>query len=314
MKEVHSWYGTPRYLKSWTCNDQGHFVLDLDRPFYPLLQELTYIRPLVFVSASSFAKGVNSDPDLHNSCDAGSLGRYSELEEKVTCTGLSAPIGTGPFKFVARKSLPSDETIDASVTFARNDDYWGIVPDIENVELRYYPDNDAVFDALLSGELDMAMGIGALTAVQVQELKFKHSSKFDVRHSDVTQNSLLLLNTAKAPTDDINVRRAIIHALDKAIFVEKEFAGLEQPASQLMPFSLPYTDVDLTPKLSFDFDKAATINCPASSELSGGLKAGIAFGCVLVVALLTLVIMMIQREKRGKPMFSTEKVNDAENA
>lgn len=326
MRKAHSWYGTARFLKSWTCTDDGKFVLETDRPFYPLLQELTYIRPLVFASATSFAQGLDSDPDLHNSCEAGMLGRNEHLEQNVTCLGLSAPIGTGPFKFVEREAHPDDDAIDAAVTFARNDDYWGVVPDIEHIELRYYPDNDAVYDALLSGDLDMAMGIGPLTAVQVQDLKYEHSSRFDVRHSAVTQNSLLFLNTARPPTDDINVRRSIIHALDKSIFVEKEFAGLEQPASQLMPFSLPYTDIDLTPKLSYDFDKAASINCPTTAMtsssgsssgnddgLSGGAIAGIAVGAVLVSALLGLVGVMIRREKRGTPLFSAEQVKSAEN-
>lgn len=225
VRDINSWYGTPRFLKSWTCTDDGHFVLETDRPFYPLLQELTYIRPLVFASAESFAKGLDSHPELHNSCEAGHLGRFSEVEQNVTCASLLAPVGTGLFKFVGREKLPGGDTIDARVTFARNEDHWDIVPDIETLELRYYPDNDAVYNALLSGELDMAMGIGPLTALQVQDIKFNHSDRFDVRHSDVTQNSLLILNTAKEPTNDINVRRAIIHALNKSCLCREGICG-----------------------------------------------------------------------------------------
>jgi hypothetical protein len=61
----------------------------------------------------------------------------------------------------------SNETIYAGATFAQNDNYWQIVPDIENVERRHHPYNDAVFDALLSGELDMAMGIGVVNVFVV---------------------------------------------------------------------------------------------------------------------------------------------------
>ena len=55
-----------------------------------------------------------------------------------------------------------------------------------------------------------------------------------------------LWNTNKAPTSptsDIVTRRAIIHAVDKSRFIKKEFAGLEQPVYQQMPFSAPYCNV-----------------------------------------------------------------------
>jgi nickel transport system substrate-binding protein len=307
IRERHTWYGTPRFLSSWTCDDDGRFVLETNQPFYPLLQELTYIRPLVFASANSFAYGFDSHPERHNSCD-------DPTQPDVTCMGLKAPIGTGPFKYISREPLPGDETIDAKVTFSRNENYWGTVPDIEFLELRYYPDNKAVYDALLSGDLDMAMGIGPLTPLQVQDIKFNHSDQFDVRHSEVTQNSILIMNTAKAPTDDINVRRAIIHALDKAFFVEKEFAGLEQPTSQMMPFSLPFCDVDLTPKWSYDFVKAASLNCPVNSDLSAGGIAGIVVATIAFVTLMSFLFVMIRREKSGKPIFSAEQVDTAEKA
>ena len=87
-------------------------------------------------------------------------------------------------------------------------------------------------------------------------MKFYHSSQFDVRHSDVIQHSLLVFNGNKAPMDDISVRRAVIHAIDKSSFLEEEFAGLEQPVTQLLPMSAPYCNVDLSPKWGYDFEKA----------------------------------------------------------
>ena len=56
--------------------------------------------------------------------------------------------------------------------FARHGDYWGGVPDIEFLHLKYYETTDDVEAALLSGDLDMALGIGPLTPKQVQDLKF----------------------------------------------------------------------------------------------------------------------------------------------
>ena len=80
--------------------------------------------------------------------------------------------------------------------------------------------------------------------------------KVDVRHSEVMQNALVIMNTNKAPTSDIVTRRAIIHAVDKSRFIKEEFAGLEQPVYQQMPFSAPYCNVELNPTWAFDFEKA----------------------------------------------------------
>ena len=91
----------------------------------------------------------------------------------------------------------------------------------------------------------MALEIGPLPPKQVQDLKYYHSDKVDVRHSEVMQNALVIMNTNKAPTSDIVTRRAIIHAVDKSRFIKKEFAGLEQPVYQQMPFSAPYCNVEL---------------------------------------------------------------------
>eukprot|EP00540_Astrosyne_radiata_P020106 CAMPEP_0116844762 /NCGR_PEP_ID=MMETSP0418-20121206/12882_1 /TAXON_ID=1158023 /ORGANISM="Astrosyne radiata, Strain 13vi08-1A" /LENGTH=570 /DNA_ID=CAMNT_0004475779 /DNA_START=875 /DNA_END=2588 /DNA_ORIENTATION=- len=317
VRQRHQWYGVPQHLKSWTCNANGDLVLETSTPFYPLLQELTYIRPLRFASAEAFAQGFESHPDLHNACEPGKFGaRWNHLEKNVTCLGLQHPSGTGPFKFVSREYLPgSNETIDAKVLFARNEDYWGLVPDIEFLEVRHFPDTDAVEAALKSGEVDMALGGGPLTPIQVQNLKFFHSDQFDVRHSGITQNAFLVFNTGKEPTNDIEVRRTIIHAVNKAAFVEKEFAGLEQPASQLLPLDAPFCNVDLNPKWNYDLEKATLLNCPEDDSLSGGAIAGIVIAAVVVIGLLAFVGKMIYSEKKGKPMFApVEQVEKGEKA
>jgi ABC-type transport system substrate-binding protein len=306
VKERHSWYGTPKQLSSWTCNENDDFVLETKEKFYPLLQELTYIRPLVFASTNSFSQGLDSSPDEHNSCESGDFGsKWDYLEDSVTCAGLSAPIGTGPFKYVSRES--TDESTDQSVLFARHDDYWGTVPEIEFLEIKHFDSTDEVEAALLSGDLDMALGIGPLTAAQVQDLKFFHSDVVDVRHSDVLQHAILVMNTIQSPTQDVNVRKAIIHAIDKSRFIEEEFAGLEQPVSQLLPQTAPFCNVDLTPKWSYDFDKAELLHCPADTGgLSTGGIAGLAVGGVVVLGLLALVIRLIHGEKKGTPLFAPD--------
>ena len=301
VKERHGWLGLVTHLTSWTCS-AGKFVLETKQKFYPLLQELTYIRPLRFAAASAFQRGLDSHPDLHNSCNSGDFGsKWDHLETKITCGGLK-PVGTGPFKVVNA----TDEAV-----FARHDDYWGNTPAIQFLHLKKYKNTDEVMSALLSGNLDMALGIGPLTAKQVQKLKFYHSDVVDVRHSDVMQHALMVMNTNRTGTDDVQVRKAIIHAINKARFIEEEFAGLEKPVTQLLPDSAPYSNVDLDPKWAFDLEKAKLLNCPLPAsvkKVNSGRLPGWAIALIVVVSLafvsvLAFAYFMYAREKQGKPIF-----------
>ena len=198
--------------------------------------------------------------------------------------------------------------IDTTAVFARHDQHWRTVPDIEFLHIKYFKTTEEVEKGLLDGTLDMALGIGPLTPTQVQKLKFYHSNKVDVRHSDVMQHSLLVMNTNKAGTKDFDTRKAIIHAIDKSEFIEKEFAGLELPVTQLLPFSAPYCNVDLNPKWSYDFEKAQLLNCPLKAKTDEKLPSWgiivIAVVSVLFVVVMSFALFMYSREKAGKPIFT----------
>lgn len=310
VKARHQWYGTTDQLTSWTCSGAGEFILETREKYYPLLQELTYIRPLTFAAASAFAEGLDSHPDLHNSCNSGDFGsKWSFLEDNITCAGLK-PIGTGPFKLAQQET--NSDGVDIQAVFERHDVYWGGPPDIHFLHLKYYENTNDVERDLLSGDLDMALGIGPLTAKQVQDLKFYHSHTVDVRHSDVMQHALMVMNTNAEGTKDLETRRAIIHAVDKSRFIKEEFAGLEQPVTQLLPYSAPFCNVDLNPKWAYDFEKAKLLNCPTPSTVSSDDDDGLpawAIGVIIVVSLLFVAAVafagyMFYREKQGNPIFS----------
>ena len=323
VKTRHDWMPSIDVMESWNCNAAGQFEIVTKEPYSPLLQELSYIRPFTFASAASFANGLDTDPVTQNGC-MGFQGRHEAIEESITCAGLSAPIGTGVFKFMNRtkKTAINGDEVDGEVVFARNDDHWGPQTGIRLLKVVHYETTQEVESALLSDELDMALGLGSLTAKQVFKFKSEHSDRFDVRHTDVLQHALLVFNSNRVPTNDIRVRQAIIHAIDKNKFIEDEFSSLEQPVGQLLPYNAPYCNVYLNPKWSYDLDKALLLNCPdpasisnsSSDGLSSGAIGGIVVAAVVASGMVAFVVFLVSKERSGQPVFAPEKVKHAEEA
>lgn len=108
----------------------------------------------------------------------------------------------------------------------------------------------------------MVVGGGVLTPNDVKMFQTQQQNTFETKFGPPLMNTIIVLNAAKAPTDDVEVRRTIIHAIDKAAIVDKQMAGIEQVADSLFPKDAPYCNVDLTPRWDYDFEKAKLINCP----------------------------------------------------
>jgi len=115
--------------------------------------------------------------------------------------------------------------------------------------------------ALLSGELDVVWGSGVLSDSDIYEIENDTGLDIRVFHSTDLQNVILLLNTGQPPFDDINVRKTVVHSINKAAFVEKELKGLQQVVDSVFPLEAPYCDVDLTPRWDYDFEKAVLLSC-----------------------------------------------------
>ena len=316
--EVRGWYGwydMPGALKDWSCDGEV-FVLNTNKPYYPLMQELAYIRPVVILAPSAFVNG-GADPVAENSCPT----VYNAMKSPtvVTCVGAASPIGTGPFKFKSRTASAdshADTADDRDITddlfvVEKNADYWGGAPDIDEVHVVRYADSAAIYDALNDGSLDAVLGI-VLDPARVKELQY--DDRFEVQHGEETMNHLIIMNIA-----DKEVRKAVVHGVDKNHIIESQLSGFESPTSQIFSQSVPYCDIDLTPKFDYDLEKAELLNCPADTttitttttttkkktkkEGMNGFKYGILFMVLVVVALLSGLAFIVMKEKEGEPIF-----------
>jgi len=125
----------------------------------------------------------------------------------------TAPVGTGPFKFVSWNR-------GASLTLTRNDDYWGAKPPLEKVVFKYITDPNAMNNALLAGDIDVVSGVTG----PEQLGSFANNASFKVLEGKPTGKIMVAMNNAAGPTKDLKVRQAISYAIDRKAFID----GIEQ--------------------------------------------------------------------------------------
>ena len=238
------------------------------------------------MSPNAFADGPASDRYTANSCEKG----WGTLESddgttKVVCKGISNVTGTGPFVFVSRESDVvqtadyNELRVDDEVVFRQNTNYWGKVPDIETLKIVRYADAASIETALLDGSLDVMWGDGVLPANTITEMANldgdENNSDLDVFIGEDVQNVVLLLNSQRPPLDDFRVRKAIIHAINKKQWIDKELGGFLKPVDNLFPKSMPYCDVDLTPHWDYDLEKSMLLSCNIdTASVGAGTGAG----------------------------------------
>lgn len=274
-KDYHGWYQLPAQVVSWTCMAPDTFVVTLKTKYYPFLQELSLIRPLRMLSPAMFQNGLATNPATQNSCPK-RFGTLTSGSSTVTCAGIKGVSGTGPW--IYNGTLKRADGSVAEVQFLRNTAHWAPGGNVQMLRVLRYDSPDQIKADLLSGALDMVVGGGALKPSDVKEFMTQRMDNFQTLMGPLLMNTVVVLNTAKVPTNDIQVRRVIMAAVNKAAIVDKELAGLATPADSLYPKDAPYCDVDLTPRWDYDFQKASLLNCP---DTPPGPNVGLIVGLVL---------------------------------
>ena len=170
------------------------------------------------------------------------------LSPKSAATASTQPIGTGPFKFDSWQK-------GSAITLVRWDGYRDVAAiKLKRVTFRFINDNAAQVAALLAGDIDGMPRFGA-----VQNLaQLQADKRFVVEIGSTAGKGLLAINNKKKPLDDVRVRRALMHAIDRQAFIDGVLEGLAKPiGSHAAPTDVGY--VDLTGLYAFNPDKARAL-------------------------------------------------------
>jgi peptide/nickel transport system substrate-binding protein len=157
-------------------------------------------------------------------------------------------VGTGPYRFV--EYIPNDH-----LTLGKNPDYaWGPEiylndqAEIDEIQFRFYVDPATRSLALESGEVDIIGEVPPHDATRLEASEDFHLYPVAIPGQPLQ----LFFNTQNPPTDNVDVRLALIQGVDRAFIVETIFGEYspvaEGPLSaSTLGFSsaYPYPDYDI---------------------------------------------------------------------
>lgn len=155
----------------------------------------------------------------------------------------TAPVGTGPFKYVSRS--PQE-----NVVLEKNEDYWGEKAHLDKVEFKIVADADMLVTNLKGGSIDMAM---RLTSGQAAEL----TDGFHIEEGTMNLVQALYLNNDAKPLDNEKVRQALCYAVnpDEIMDIMADGKGVRIGTS-MYPGLKKYYDEEYEHYYEQDYEKA----------------------------------------------------------
>ena len=162
------------------------------------------------------------------------------------------PIGTGPFRFANR--IEGDR-----IELVRNDAYWGEAVALEAATFRFISDPNAAFAAMMAGDVDAFPNFPAPETLA----QFAADPRFSVIVGSTEGETILAMNNAQAPLDDIRIRQAIAHAINRQDIIDGAMFGYGTPiGTHFAPHNPNY--VDLTGLSAYDPDAARALLAEAA--------------------------------------------------
>ncbi|MBV9393323.1 MAG: ABC transporter substrate-binding protein [Methylobacteriaceae bacterium] len=176
----------------------------------------------------------------------------------------TAPIGTGPFKFVRYER-------GQYVIAERNPDYWRDgFPYLDRIVWRFITDKAAATAALETGEV-LTSEYNALSLADLDRLKSDRRYTVSSRGLEANAfNNTLEFNCRRKELSDVRVRRAIAHAIDVSFFIDNLIYGQGKIATGPIPSSSTAFYPGNKPPYDFDPKKSNALLDEAGYKRGAG--------------------------------------------
>jgi peptide/nickel transport system substrate-binding protein len=176
--------------------------------------------------------------------------RFTDVKEAKQFENIPA-VGSGPFELVEWQK-------DQFYRFRANEDYWGGAPKIDEVVFRVFENEETKVLALKEGEIDF---VDSVTPAVFRSLEGEPN--IGTNQAVPSGFSSLSFNFGgQGPNDshhpaieDLAVRQAIAHAIDKQALVDRVRLGRATPGTTIVPPISPF-HYEPTPEEAIPFDIA----------------------------------------------------------
>jgi peptide/nickel transport system substrate-binding protein len=128
---------------------------------------------------------------------------------------MRQPIGFGPYKIL--EWVPSD-----FVEYEANPDYFRGAPQIERLIIKFYPSVDTLMQAIEAKEVDIGWALPVSNIPQIQALE---SKGVNLVSAETTGSDRYHMNPAEPLFQDVRVRRALHHAIDRQAIIDEQLFG-----------------------------------------------------------------------------------------
>lgn len=227
-----------KYVESVTAPDAGTVVVKLKETFAPFLS--------IFV--------VDNMPMVPKHIYDGT--------DFATNPANQTPIGTGPFKFKEWKK-------GSHIVLTRNNDYWKPnLPYLDEIIFKVIPDAASRAVAFEKGDVNVLRG-GDIDNVEVKRLRALPNVEVTTKGWEMySPLAFMVMNQRQPPFDNIKVRQAVMHAVNRKFVVDNIFFGLGKVAisplaSSTLFFEPKVAQYDFNLKKSRDLIKESGVNVGA---------------------------------------------------
>jgi peptide/nickel transport system substrate-binding protein len=158
----------------------------------------------------------------------------------------SKPVGTGPFVF-------KEWVRDNRIVLAKNPDYWmkGL-PKFDSLIFQIIPERAVQVQGLIAGQID-----GSDIIDQEDLPMLESSGKVNIERPLTALILVLAMNCSKPPLNDVRVRQAVNHAIDKQAVLDVAYGG-GKPIGTFMNYGNAYYR-DYTALYPYDPAKARSL-------------------------------------------------------
>lgn len=160
----------------------------------------------------------------------------------------TAPIGTGPFKLMEWVRGDHITLVKFGECHRKG------IPYLEKVTFKFIGDPSAQIASLKAGDIDVI----AYDVSPENALLLEKDPKFKVLNGYTTTEVILSTNNSRKPFNDVCVRRAMAHAIDRRALIKGAMSGYGTPIGSHMDPGNPYY-IDLTSAYPYNPAKAKAL-------------------------------------------------------